>query len=37
VGKELDSQFVNVKLDYDLRQIVVTPPLGKAKYLVLRS
>ncbi len=37
VGKELDGQFVNVRIDYDLRQIVVTPPFGEAKYMALGS
>lgn len=37
VGKELDGQFVHVKLDYDMREIVITPPLGEARHLALRS
>jgi hypothetical protein len=37
VGKELDGQFVHVKLDYDLREIVITPPLGEARHMALRS
>ncbi len=37
VGRELDGQFVNVKLDYDMRQLVITPPFGAAKYVALRS
>lgn len=37
VGKDLDGQFVNVKLDYEMREIVVTPPVGEAKHLALRS
>lgn len=37
VGKELDGQFVYVKLDYDLREIVVTPPMGEPKHLPLRA
>ena len=37
VGKELDGQFVYVRLDYDLREIVVTPPMGEPKHLPLRA
>ncbi len=37
VGRELDGQYVNVKLDYDLREIVITPPFGDAKHVALRS
>ncbi len=35
VGKDLDGQYVYVKLDYDLREIVVTPPSGELKHLAL--
>ena len=37
VGKELDGQFVNVRLDYDLREIVITPLVGEAKHLPLTA
>ena len=35
VGKDLDGQYVYVKLDYDLREIVLTPPSGEIKHLSL--
>lgn len=37
VGKELDGQFVYVKLDYDLREIMITPPYGAPKHLPLNA
>ncbi len=37
VGKTLDGQYVNVKLDYDLREIIITPPFGEAKHLPLNG
>lgn len=37
VGKDLDGQFVNVRLDYDLREIVITPPYGEPRHLPLTA
>lgn len=37
VGKTLDGQYVNVKLDYDLREIIITPPFGEPKHLPLSA
>ncbi len=35
VGRELDGQYVFIRLDYDLREIVITPPSGEAMHLAL--
>ena len=37
VGRELDGQFVIINLDYDLREILVTPPSGVPKHLPLNG
>lgn len=37
VGKELDGHYVYVKLDYDLRDILITPPFGQSKHLPLSA
>jgi methyl-accepting chemotaxis protein len=37
VGKTFDGQYVTVKLDYDLREIIITPPFGEAKHLPLSA
>ena len=37
VGRELEGQFVYVRLDYDLKEIVVTPPAGDPKRLPMRG
>ncbi len=37
VGKDLDGQLVNVRLDYDLREIVITPPFGEPRHLPLTT
>ena len=37
VGKELDGQFVFVKLDYDLREIRITPPYGEPRHMPLTA
>jgi len=37
VGKELDGQFVYVRLDYDLREVVITPSFGEPKHLTLAT
>ena len=37
VGKNLDGQYVNVKLDYDLREIIITPPFGVPKHLPMSA
>lgn len=37
VGRELDGQYVFVKFDYDLREIIVTPTTGEPKHLPLKG
>ncbi len=37
VGRDLEGQSVYVRLDLDLREIVVTPPLGPPRRMPLRS
>jgi len=37
VGRELEGQFVYVKRDYDLKEIVITPSAGDPKRLPMRG
>jgi hypothetical protein len=37
VGRDLDGQFVYIKFDYEMREILVTPPSGAPRRLPLRA
>ena len=37
VGKTLDGQYVNIKLDYDLREVLIIPPFGEPIHLPLKA